>query len=189
MMNGMYQFNALVNNENNLLNDLMGLVASSGGQVCHLNLAPAKGANLESLTMVVKGTSGSAEKVVQRMEVLDGVCGVTMAEQEKGWDRELVLLKVKARPDGYSHVVQLASVFGATVLSEGRNWVVLMAAGPSDRVDAFVHNLEPYGILEMGRTGQVTMVPFECSVKETDRTLDLRDLASQTGETVHLAEM
>ncbi len=188
MMNGMYQFNALVDNSNNLLNDLMGLVSSSGCQVCHFNLAPTDN-NLESLTMVVKGSPGSAEKVVERMGGLDRVCGVAMTEQEKGWDRELVLLKVNARPDGYSHVVQLASVFGATVLAEGRNWVVLMAAGPSDRVDAFVHNLRPYGILEMGRTGQVTMVPFENDNEEESRPLGLSDLASQTGETVHLAEM
>ena len=189
MMNTMYQFNALVNNNNGLLNDLMGLVASSDCRVCHFNLAPAQSGDLESLTMVVKGSAGSAEKMAARMDDLEGVCTVAMAEQEKGWDRELVLLKVTARPDGYSNVVQLASVFGATVLSEGQDWVVLMAAGPSDRIDAFVHNLKPYGILEMGRTGQVTMVPFSCGGNDLPQALRLGDLASQTGETVHLAEM
>ena len=189
MMDGMYQFNALVDNGNGLLNELMAAVVSSGCRVCHLNLSPVQGGELESLTMVVKGTAGSAEKVVERMNGLTGVFGVTQAEQEKGWDRELVLLKVAARQDGYSNVVQLASVFGATVLSEGRDWVVLMAAGPSDRVDAFVHNLAPYGILELGRTGQVTMVPFRNSGELESQPLGLGDLASQTGESVHLAEM
>ncbi len=189
MMNGMYQFNALVDNDNGFLNDLMGLANSSGCRVCHLNLAPAHKGELESLTMVVQGTADSAGQMADRMNGLQGVRGVSMAEQEQGWDRELVLLKVTARQDGYSNVVQLASVFGATVLSEGRDWVVLMAAGPSDRVDAFVHNLEPYGILELGRTGQVTMVPFKNEGHTGSRPLGLSDLAAQTGETVHLAEM
>lgn len=189
MMNGMYQFNALVDNGNGLLKDLMGAVTSSGCRVCHLNLSPVPGGELESLTMVVKGSATAAEQVVERMNGLGGVFGVTQAEQDKGWDRELVLLKVAARQEGYSNVVQLASVFGATVLSEGRDWVVLMAAGPSDRVDAFVHNLEPYGIMELGRTGQVTMVPFQTSGEMEGRPMGLSDLASQTGEAVHLAEM
>ncbi len=188
-MSGMYQFNALVENNNGLLNDLMALASASDCRVCHFNLAPVQEGNLEFLTMVVKASAGSTARMARQMDRLEGVSTLAVAEQEKGWDRELVLLKVAARQGGYSSVVQLASVFGATVLSEGPDWVVLMASGPRDRVDAFVHNLKPYGILEMGRTGQVTMAPFNSENQEQIRPLGLNELVSQAGDAVHLAEM
>jgi len=54
-------------------------------------------------------------------------------------------------------VLQLASVYNATIMDVAPDSVLMEATGPEDRIDSLVQVLRSYGIKELVRTGVVAM--------------------------------
>ena len=71
--------------------------------------------------------------------------------------RDLALIKVGAKADQRSQVLQLAQVFRARVVDVAIESIILEITGTEDKIDGLLEVLAPYGILEMVRTGRVAM--------------------------------
>jgi acetolactate synthase-1/3 small subunit len=53
--------------------------------------------------------------------------------------------------------MQLSEVFGARVVDVGPELMILEFAGPADKIDGLIEVLQPYGVVEMVRTGAIAM--------------------------------
>jgi acetolactate synthase-1/3 small subunit len=73
-------------------------------------------------------------------------------------DRELALVKVNAAPGTRMEIMEIANVFRANIVDLTDKTMTLEVTGRTDKVDAIVSLLTKYGIREMARTGQVTLV-------------------------------
>jgi acetolactate synthase-1/3 small subunit len=71
--------------------------------------------------------------------------------------RELILVKVKAQPAKKQEIFQIAEVFKGKVVDISHDTLTLEATGISDKIEAFVNILKPYGILEIARTGRASI--------------------------------
>jgi acetolactate synthase-1/3 small subunit len=71
-------------------------------------------------------------------------------------ERELALIKVNA-PQTRAEVLQLADVFRARVVDVDAATIVIEVTGTPASIGKFEMVLEPYGIVEMVRTGAVAM--------------------------------
>ena len=67
--------------------------------------------------------------------------------------RELVLLKVKANNDTRSNIIEITNIFRAHIVDVSRNNLILLVAGDEGKIEAFINMLEPFGILEIIRSG------------------------------------
>ena len=54
-------------------------------------------------------------------------------------------------------VLQIAEHFGAKVVDYGPDSLTLRSYGSSDKLDAFIELLRPYGLLELVRSGKIVM--------------------------------
>jgi acetolactate synthase-1/3 small subunit len=71
--------------------------------------------------------------------------------------RDLAMIKVAARHEARSHVLELASVFRARVVDVAPESLTIEITGVEDKIDGLLEVLRPYGVLEMVRTGIVAM--------------------------------
>ncbi|HET8668939.1 MAG TPA: acetolactate synthase small subunit, partial [Terriglobales bacterium] len=71
--------------------------------------------------------------------------------------RELAMIKVTANAEVRSQILQLAATFRARVVDVATDSVVIEITGTEDKIDGLLEVLEPYGIIEMVRTGRVAM--------------------------------
>jgi len=65
-------------------------------------------------------------------------------------------------------VRDIGALFGAEVVDVGSRHVVLSLVSWSRRIDAFVRMLEPWGIIEVARSGVVAMLRSPVSGAEAD---------------------
>lgn len=85
--------------------------------------------------------------VVKRVEVLD----------EEAMKRELMLLKVTNDSNNRNDIMTAVDVFRASVIDYTAEGMCIEVTGSPSKIDAFVKIMEPFGILEMCRTGIVAL--------------------------------
>ena len=129
-----------------------------------------RGYNIESLTVGHTAELGVSrmtvvvdadDDTVRRLEAnLYKLVNVLLVENLRGQGaviRDLAMIKVRAGAEQRAQVLQLLEVFRARAVDVGpENMIIEIAAAP-DKVDGLVKVLEPFGILEMVRTGAVAM--------------------------------
>jgi acetolactate synthase-1/3 small subunit len=71
--------------------------------------------------------------------------------------RDLALIKVKAGPDRRGEVNNLAAIFRARIVDVAADSVIVEATGTEEKIEGMIELLRPLGIMEMVRTGQVSM--------------------------------
>ncbi len=85
--------------------------------------------------------------VVKKVEVLD----------DEPIKRELMLIKVCNTAEKRSDIMTAVDVFRASVIDYSPEAMCIEVTGSPSKIDAFVKLMQPFGILEMCRTGIVAL--------------------------------
>jgi acetolactate synthase-1/3 small subunit len=85
-------------------------------------------------------------KLVNVVEVIDFTEGQAVV-------RELVLIKVKADSRTRSEIMQISDIFRTKIVNVAQESVIIEMTGDDGKVGAFLKLVEPFGILELARTG------------------------------------
>ena len=72
-------------------------------------------------------------------------------------DRDLAMIKVAATAQSRGEIMQLVDVFRARVVDVAPDSLIVEITGTEDKIDGLLDVLRPYGVLEMVRTGRVSM--------------------------------
>jgi acetolactate synthase-1/3 small subunit len=72
--------------------------------------------------------------------------------------REVALIKVNAEPGVRPEILGVVETFRAAVVDISPNSLIVQVVGDSDKIDAMVELLIPYGIRELSRTGVTAMI-------------------------------
>jgi acetolactate synthase-1/3 small subunit len=99
------------------------------------------------------------------------VIKVTELEPDGSVERELALIKVHTKPEERFQVLELAEIFRARVIDVARSTVTIEVSGPPAKVDAFCELLEPYGLVEMVRTGRIALARGEAGIRDRMRAV------------------
>src|SRR5262249_59386937 len=76
---------------------------------------------------------------------------------EQAIERELMLVTVKATPEARSQITELAAIFQARIDDVGHDAMTIQVSGTPDSLDAITDLLEPFGIVELQRTGRIAL--------------------------------
>jgi acetolactate synthase-1/3 small subunit len=72
-------------------------------------------------------------------------------------ERELMLLKVSAPPENRAAILDLVQVFRAKVVDVADNALTIEVVGDPGKLVAIENVLAGYGILEIARTGRISL--------------------------------
>ena len=72
-------------------------------------------------------------------------------------ETEIALCKLKSAIDQRTHILQIAEHYNAKVVDYGAESLVLRVFGSSEKLNAFVELLRPYGVEELVRSGKIVM--------------------------------
>jgi acetolactate synthase-1/3 small subunit len=72
-------------------------------------------------------------------------------------DRDLAMIKVAATQETRGEVMQLVDVFRARVVDVAPDSLIVEITGTEEKIDGLLDVLRPYGVIEMVRTGRVSM--------------------------------
>ena len=109
------------------------------------------------ITVVMNADDRTARLVEANLYKVVNVLEVRDVSNVPSLVRDLALIKVRVDHRRRSEVMQVAEVFRARVVDVGPQALIFEITGTEDKINRLVEVLQPFGILEMARTGVVAM--------------------------------
>ncbi len=155
---------ALVEDKPGVLNRVASLFRRRNFNIKSLNVGNSETPDVSRMTITVDD-SVDASKVEANLYKLVNVIDVQDVTNQPAVIRELALIKVAANPGQRAEVASLASIFRGSIVDVAPDSVVVQIAGTQDKIASLVELLNPLGVLEMVRTGNIAMMRGDMSGK------------------------
>ncbi|WP_027416912.1 acetolactate synthase small subunit [Aneurinibacillus terranovensis] len=143
----------LVNDEPGVLARVANLMGQRGFNIDSITVGQSEEPGFSRMTIVTSGDERTLEQIMKHFHKLIDVLKVTHLSSSSMVARELVLVKVEANPAARSEINGIIDPFRASIVDVSPTSLVIQATGDSDKVDALIELLKPYGIKELSRTG------------------------------------
>ncbi|MEO0509611.1 MAG: acetolactate synthase small subunit [Verrucomicrobiota bacterium] len=147
----------LVENKFGVLARIAGLFSGRGFNIETLNVGPMLDDKFSRITATIIGDDDALDQAIKQVYKLVNVLEVTEFSSGQATERELVMVKVKASAGQRSEVMQVCDIFRAKIIDVAPETVNIEMTGNANKVRAFLNLVEPYGIVEMARTGNVAL--------------------------------
>ena len=143
----------LVDNTAGVLSRISGLFSRRGYNIDSLSVGVTADERFSRMTVVCSGDALILEQITKQPAKLVDVRDIKVLEPDNSVSRELVLVKVTAKPEQREGIISIANIFRANVIDVGKDSLVIELTGSKSKLGAFVDLLEDYEILELARTG------------------------------------
>ena len=150
-------FAVYVENKPGVLNRVASLFRRRGFNIESLTVGHTEDQGLSRMTVVVDTDEYGARRLEAHLYKLVPVQRVDNITSVPTISRDLALIKVGVGGEARAHVMQLVDVYRARVVDVAPESLVIETTGPEDKIDSLIEVLRPYGVIEMVRTGRVSM--------------------------------
>jgi len=155
----------LVSNRPRVLVRVSGLFSRRGFNIHSLTVGVTENPVISRMTLVVEGDERELEQVSKQLQKLVDVIKVVRLDPGESVDRELALIKVNADSETRSEVLQIVSIFRASVIDVGVKSLMIMVTGDDEKIDALCELLRRFGIQELVRTGKISLMRGTKTIK------------------------
>ncbi len=154
-----YIFVVLVENKPGVLNRVASLFRRRNFNIESLVVGRTEDPAVSRMTIVVECPNGEtdAHRIEANLYKLINVIDVQDVTHQPVVTRDLALIKVRAFPERRAEVNGLAEIFRARIVDVAADSVVVEITGTEDKIESMVELLRPIGIVEVARTGQISI--------------------------------
>jgi acetolactate synthase I/III small subunit len=170
----LHTFVVLVENKPGVLTRVSSLIRRRGFNIESLTVGHAETEGVSRMTIVVSTDDFGARRVESNLYKLIDVLRVDDISARPSVTRDLALVKVTATRETRTEIMQLAEAYRARVVDVAPESLIVEVTGSEEKVDSMVDVLRPYGVLELARTGRVTMA--RGAIQEPEMTRDFEDV-------------
>ena len=146
-------FSILVDNSSGVLSRVAGLFSRRGYNIDSLTVGETLDPKLSRMTITVTGDDDILEQIEKQLAKLVDVSKIQMLPADASVCRELILIKVAAKPEERAQVIAIADIFRAKIVDVGEESMMVELTGNESKLDACIKLLEKFTILELARTG------------------------------------
>lgn len=153
-----HTLSVLVEDEAGVLSRIAGLFARRGFNIDSLAVGPAEKPGISRITMIVPGDNRTIEQLTKQLYKLVSILKVQDITNIPCVERELVLIKIQASPQNRSFILEISNVFRAKVVDMAYEYLILEVTGDPGKMVAIEQLLKQYGIVEIARTGKISLI-------------------------------
>ncbi|CAM4460532.1 acetolactate synthase small subunit [Paenibacillus sp. MB22_1] len=158
MMMKSHAISVLVNDQPGVLQRVAGLFGRRGFNIESITVGQSEEAGLSRMIIVTQGDDKTLEQIEKQLYKLIDVIKVVNLSSRPMVARELALIKVKAEPAERPEIMGVVETFRAAVVDIGTHSMIVQVVGDTEKIDAMIELLRPYGIRELSRTGVTAMI-------------------------------
>jgi acetolactate synthase I/III small subunit len=148
----------IVENRSGVLTRIAGLFSRRSFNIESLSVGATDNPDYSRMTLSVQGDEVVLEQVIKQLSKLINVIRVSELSPDESIERELAIIKVSADKENRAEIMQLVSVFRASIIDVSSRSMIIEVTGDEQKIDALVLLLRQFGIKELARTGKVSMV-------------------------------
>jgi acetolactate synthase-1/3 small subunit len=147
----------MVDNEPGVLARIAGLFSGRGFNIESLCVAETSDPLISRITLVTTGDMAILEQIKKQLNKLINVIKVSEFTGKPHVQRELALVKVRAKPENRAEILRMVDIFRSRVVDVGSESYTVEVTGDEDKILAFFKLLRPMGIREIARTGAIAL--------------------------------
>ena len=141
-------------NKSGVLNRITNLFSKRNYNIESISVGHTEHEGVSRITCVVHVESdGIIEQITKQLNKQIDILKVVDITNHAIVARELALIKVMATPQTRHELYSVIEPFRASVIDVSKESIVIQITGESEKIEAFIELLRPYGIKELARTG------------------------------------
>ncbi|KKK38280.1 acetolactate synthase [Mesobacillus campisalis] len=141
-------------NRPGVLNRITNLFSKRNYNIESISVGHTEQEGISRITCVVNvENDGIIEQITKQLNKQVDVLKVADISDQAVVARELALIKVQAPPQTRNEIYSLIEPFRASVIDVGKESLIIQITGESEKIEAFIELIKPYGIKELARTG------------------------------------
>jgi acetolactate synthase I/III small subunit len=148
---------ALVEDKPGVLNRVASLFRRRTFNIESLTVGHTHLPGVSRMTIAVTGNETEIERLTAYLYKLVNVIQVEDLTATPSVNRDLAMIKVKASPENRTHIMQTVDVFRARIVDVTNESFIVEVTGDEGKIEGLTDVLAPFGIIEMVRTGMVSM--------------------------------
>lgn len=156
-----YTLSVLVENHPGVLAQISGLLSGRGFNIRSIAAGETEESSVTRIVMAVEGDDRVIDQVKKQLGRLIDVIKITDLTEVPSVDRELALVKVSTTLSRRAEVFQIVDVFRAKIVDLAHTSLTVEVTGTTDKVEALIEMLKPFGIKEIVRTGKISIARGE----------------------------
>jgi acetolactate synthase-1/3 small subunit len=156
----------LVEDKPGLLTRVAGLFARRGYNIHSLAVGTTEVEGLSRITLVVDVADSPLEQVTKQLNKLINVLKIVELEPDASVQREHMLVKVRIDQNTRSQILEAVNLFRARVVDVAPDSLVIEVTGDTQKIEALLKVLEPFGIKEIAQSGLLAMGRGSKSISE-----------------------
>jgi len=148
----------LVDNQPGVLARIASLFSGRGYNIESLCVAATTDPVVSRITMVIGGDAPIVEQIKKQLFKLINVIKVYDLTGQQYVQRELILIKVNAKPEHRAEILRVVDIFRGKIVDVGPEHYIIEITGDEDKITAILTLLKPMGIKEVARTGNSALL-------------------------------
>ena len=147
----------LVDNQPGVLSRIVGLFSGRGYNIESLCVAETMDSQVSRITIVTKANPAGIEQINKQLNKLINIIKVHELTGTPYVDREMALIKVKAKPEYRAEILRIVDIFRCKVVDVGQKHYTIEVTGDNGKLAAILSLLKPIGVKEIARTGAIAL--------------------------------
>jgi acetolactate synthase-1/3 small subunit len=148
---------ALVHDRPGVLHRIVESWHEKGFNIRSLAVGASERDKLSRMTFVVEAST-DAEELVVALRELDDIVEIQDISDQEFVSRELALIRVQGDREVRKRLMDIVDIFNAKILDVSAGSMIIEVTGHENKIDSLVRLLGDYDVVELVRTGRVSMV-------------------------------
>ena len=128
-----------------------------GFNIESLVVSPGREERFSRMTITCSGEPDTLDQIIKQLAKLVDCVRAVDHTGDQAYEAEIALVKINCPLDERTQILQIAEHYKAKVVDYGTESMILQAYGPSEKLDAFLSLLRPFGVVELIRSGKLLM--------------------------------
>lgn len=160
----------LVENRSGVLSQVARLFSRNGVNIDSFTAGTTTDLGVTRLTIEVTADDDHTRLLCAQLNKMVPVHSVKLLDANHTIRRELVLFKCSATTsEARNEVIQIGSIFRGSVIDISQDTLTLSVIGDEGKINAVKEMLEPYGIIELARSGMVALERGKYTIDENTK--------------------
>lgn len=157
MQNERHILSILVRNRAGVMSHVSGLFTRRGYNIDSIAVGVTDRPEVSIVTIVFRGDENTLQQFHGQLLKLADVVKVEILSYHDSIVRELILVRIQARPADRTEIFGIVEVFHGRIAEITEDSMLIEVHGSSRQMAGFLRMMQKFGIREMARTGQVAL--------------------------------
>ncbi len=157
-------YSVLVENRTGVLMKVAGLFSRRNFNIDSLAVGETEDASVSRMTIVSSGDERTIEQIEKQLNKKLDVIKVKTYDEYSGINREMMLVKVRYNKNNRRDIMENCEIMGASIVDMSNNLMIIQICDTPERTALFLKMLKGISILEVARTGTLSLT--KCSESE-----------------------